>query len=222
MNALQPRGGAVAGDWWDPAGEGLTVWGAYQAKGAASYAASLVNLSNPGTYNLTETNGAVSWSSAGWAFVAASAQALDTGITKPIDIHTYALLVEFSGNVINTGTVLAGVDSDGGSNATGYSITANDYNKVRYYAGSSVTVVPKLDSGNLGLSDQYGYRNGSLDSAQAGDINTANRSMYIGARQATGGGGEMYCTATIEAVVFYSQILSAGQMAAVAAAMAAH
>lgn len=43
---------------WYLAGGAPTPVGAYQAKGAASYAASLVNLANPGINDLTEGNGA--------------------------------------------------------------------------------------------------------------------------------------------------------------------
>jgi len=46
----------------------VTPVGAWQAKNAASYAASLVNLVNPGTYDLTQAVGAVTWTAAdGWA-----------------------------------------------------------------------------------------------------------------------------------------------------------
>lgn len=66
--------------WWLP--DGITtgdVLGAYQAN-AASYAASKVNLANPGTNNLTSAVLDPSWSTAGWYF---EGQALDTGIVLP-------------------------------------------------------------------------------------------------------------------------------------------
>lgn len=60
----QPGGGAAP--WWMAAG--VTPIVAYQAKGAASYAASKVNLAQPGTYNATEYV-APSWDAAtGWSF----------------------------------------------------------------------------------------------------------------------------------------------------------
>ncbi len=54
-------------DWWDPDNESLSVWGAWKAIGAESYAASLVDLSGNGN-NLTEGN-PVTWSTDnGWKF----------------------------------------------------------------------------------------------------------------------------------------------------------
>lgn len=66
--------------WWLPAGVSTgDVLGAYQAN-AASYAASKVNLANPGTNDLTSAVLKPTWSAAGWVF---EGQALDTGIVLP-------------------------------------------------------------------------------------------------------------------------------------------
>lgn len=56
---------AAAGNWWDANGMLTSCTAAYLAKGAASKAASKVNLVTPGTIDLTET-GTVGWTSAGW------------------------------------------------------------------------------------------------------------------------------------------------------------
>lgn len=55
--------------WWLSGGiAAANCIAAYQAKGAASYAASLVNLANPGTYNATEGT-APDWAAGtGWTF----------------------------------------------------------------------------------------------------------------------------------------------------------
>src|SRR4030042_426783 len=50
---------------------------AYQPKGADSYAASKVNIANPGTYNLSDGAAFPTWAAAtGWTFAAASLQYL--------------------------------------------------------------------------------------------------------------------------------------------------
>lgn len=59
---------AVDTNWWLAGGiAAANCIAAYQPKGAASYAASLVNLNNPGTRNLTNTGTDPSWDSTnGW------------------------------------------------------------------------------------------------------------------------------------------------------------
>jgi hypothetical protein len=67
---FQPNSQAkkAGGRWWDLDGTITSCIAAYQPKGAASYAASKVNLANPGTYDLTNGNDP-SWSaSTGWTF----------------------------------------------------------------------------------------------------------------------------------------------------------
>ena len=52
---VRESGVAVAtSNWWVVAGRTCVV--AYQPKGAATYAASLVNLANPGTYDAVEVD----------------------------------------------------------------------------------------------------------------------------------------------------------------------
>ena len=56
------------------------VLAAYQAIGAASQAASYLNLNNPGTNDLTVPSVAPGWTSGGgWSFLAASQQYMETG-----------------------------------------------------------------------------------------------------------------------------------------------
>lgn len=64
----KPKGGGYT-TWWDLDGLLTNCYGAYRAKGAESYAASKVNLANPGVHDLTEPANYPSWSSAnGWDY----------------------------------------------------------------------------------------------------------------------------------------------------------
>ncbi len=67
IQVITPR---AAAKWWLAGGiNPANCLAAYQPKGAASYAASKVNLANPGTYNLTESGGTPGWDAAvGWIF----------------------------------------------------------------------------------------------------------------------------------------------------------
>jgi len=60
---------AAGGGWWDLNGTIKSCVAAYQPVGAADYAASKVNLLNPGTYNLSDGVAYPDWASAtGWTF----------------------------------------------------------------------------------------------------------------------------------------------------------
>ena len=79
---FQPKSQAAASSadtWWDLNGTITSCVAAYQPKGAASYAASKVNLVNPGTDNLSDGTAYPSWSSGGaWDFIGDTARWLVT------------------------------------------------------------------------------------------------------------------------------------------------
>ncbi len=86
---------AEAGGWWDLNGTITGCIGAWQGKGAASAAASYVNLAQPGTYNLS--NGATypTWdASYGWSF--STTKLLLTGINIDGSNKAYSCIVRFS------------------------------------------------------------------------------------------------------------------------------
>jgi hypothetical protein len=67
--SFQPKSQAAVagGGWWDLNGTLTSCIAAYQAKGAASYAASLDNLTGNATYDLTEVASSPTWdASYGW------------------------------------------------------------------------------------------------------------------------------------------------------------
>lgn len=76
-----PSGDSGEENWWTAGGvDPSSVISAYQAKGAASYAASKLNLANPGTHDLTDVS-APTWNATdGWVF--SGAEALNTGLRK--------------------------------------------------------------------------------------------------------------------------------------------
>jgi len=65
-------------EWWLAGGiSAANCLAAYQPKGAASYAASKVNLANPGTYNLSDGAAYPTWDAVnGWTFVDGNLQYL--------------------------------------------------------------------------------------------------------------------------------------------------
>lgn len=92
--------------WWLPAGVSTgDVLGAYQAN-AARYAASKVNLANPGTNDLTSAVLNPTWSAAGWVF---EGQALDTGIVLPNNQSWTMFIRATFLNLIGTVAPFAGI-----------------------------------------------------------------------------------------------------------------
>ena len=189
----------------------------YQPKGAASLAASYVNLVNPGTYDAAPGTAPTFATATGWTFAAASSQYLATGITPA---GGYTMIVRFSG-------VTNGVDNQyliGSRNNTGnrrcYLLLNTSSNRVVYGAGGAVSVAPELLTGVLAVSGQQGYRNGSADGATitAWDSPNSANILAIGALQTAGLSG--YLSGSIQAIAICSSAQSAGQIAAASAALA--
>jgi hypothetical protein len=85
--------------WWAATGIGASCQRAYKPKGAASQAASYINLANPGTGNAAPGT-APSWNAAtGWTFVSASSQYLTTSLNPSSGDTSY--MVQYSCPVTN-------------------------------------------------------------------------------------------------------------------------
>jgi hypothetical protein len=179
--------------------------GAYAAKGAASLAASYVNLANPGTYDLT-LGSAPTLGANGWTF--AGAQYLKTGITAAAG---WTAIVKFSGAAVANGRLFAG-EGD-----RRFGIVPNDATGVVYLYGSTLTKTPGLASGVLAIANSRGYRNGVDDGAIA-STGTNFSAIYIGCRN-IGGSPSVYYSGNLAAISFYSSELTLAQIQAVGAAM---
>ena len=218
VQVIHPRSAAAA--WWMAGG--VIPIAAYQAKGAATYAASKVNLANPGTYDLTEGNGAVPWATGtGWGFVAASAQWLDTGVVPTLD-QTWSAFVQYSGMTVIVFAILMG--SYKSTVPSGTLLITTPASGMRVFHGAIATyatTAPWLLTGNYGVAGTIPYRDGIAEpNTVPASSGTTNLSLYIGAANADGA-AVSFCTATLRAVVLYSSVLTPAQSLAIATAMAA-
>lgn len=212
LHGVLSQSGAAA--WYS----GLTdLVAVYQPKGAASLAASYVNLVNPGTFDAAPGTAPTFDAGTGWTFAAASTQYLTTGITPA---SGYTILCRFSG-------VTNGVDNQyliGQRNNTGnrrfYLLINANANTVVYGSGGAATVAPELLTGVLAVSGQQGYRNGSADGAAitAWDSPNSANILAIGALQTITLSG--YLSGSIQAIAICSSTQTAGQIAAASAAVA--
>lgn len=204
----------MARPWWLSGGiPSSYVVAAYQAKGAASLAASYVNLANPGTYDLTPGS-APGWSAAaGW--ICDGSQWLKTGITPPNN-RTWSMIGSFS-NMSGNPSVVAGCYN---SDTAGFvvqprTVTANHL----YMNGSRLQKANALAAGTMAVAGNYAYLDGVPEGAMAAGSG-ALREVYVLAYNGIGNPlGN--CVGNVEAVAMYSAALSEAQVAALTASMEA-
>lgn len=157
--------GAV--DWW-LAGGAPTPVAVYQPIGAASLAASYVNLVNPGTYDAAPGTAPSFDAATGWGFTART-QWLNTGI---VPNNNWSVLARYSdisgsGNYYLFGTYQ-------GYTLTHFSIIPTQSGSVYYLYAAALAVAPALTAGVLGFAGKTAYRNGSADGTiPAGSISTS-------------------------------------------------
>lgn len=219
---FQPNSQAKkAGDWWLAGGiDPDDCVAAYQPKGAASYAASKVNLANPGTYNAVEGN-APDWdTSYGWSFVKANKDYLLTGITNG---EGYSLVIKFSdydyskssfqGWFIGSSTYIS---SEWRTQIIWASIYAG--NAVKFEYGHAVSGDQYLNNtyGVLAICEKKGYLDGKLVKTVSSTGSSAGAKIQI----AKGYGAE-YVHMKVQAAAIYNTELSSAQIAALSTAMAA-
>jgi len=214
MRAGRMASVASGGPWWDPDEASRCVWGAWQAKGAASLAASYIDLSGNGN-NLTP-GVAPAWDAVnGWKFNG-STHWLDTSFVFAAD-RSQAGLAQFT-NRTNSGVIFGSYYST----TRGMLARPADGTGVRYSNCSQLVVAPQMGvAGNVGVSGSKGYRDGIADAGvmNVGTGDGSGRSVYLGALN--WGGVNTPIAAYCQAFVIYDCTLSAAQVLAVVTAMAA-
>ena len=186
---------------------------AYQAKGAASLAASYVNLANPGTNDAAPGTAPAFDTSYGWDFNG-STMYLTTGIVPTVS-HT--VIVRFSdGNTASND--LFGVQESAG---TFFVRPSNGFAQRAYNNAGNRSVSGAVTSGVIGFAGKNAYLNGSSDGTIGAGTFTWTAAMYLGARHISGTGPGGYTNARIQAVAIYSTTLDATQVAEITTNMAA-
>jgi len=220
---FQPKSQAAAGGWWDLNGTITSCIAAYQPKGAASYAASKVNLANAGTYDAVNGSAYPTWEAeTGWSFVAANSQYLTTGIVPSNTNTANSAIVRFTnGGAVNY-SFLFGARFTSGGYITGIS-PLDSFNRVAYFncnfSGAGKT--PQLTGGVLAFSGASAYRNGVDESITIPTGYTNNGYGYFIGSLNKNGTPAQFTTAKIQAIAFYNTAISAAQVAALTTAMAA-
>ena len=205
--------------WWEPTTGSYTAVAAYRAIGAASLAASYVNLANPGTNDATAPGTAPTFDAAdGWTFTGTTPRRyLATGLSPAAG---WTMLVRFSNISGATGALLGLYKYT--ATTGGWAIFPNVSSKVFYYGAGELQVAPNDAAGVLGIAGADAYRDGVDEGNIPAGTFPAFNNLYIGIIY----DGTTYRNATelsgkIQAVAIYSTTLDATQMAEISANMAA-
>lgn len=197
---------------------------AYQPIGAASLAASYVNLANPGV-NDAAPGVAPTWASAtGWTFNGTpwTGQYLTTGGLAPANDQQWSVVCRFSdGPTTAQSMCLFGSASSGG--VAPYFLIFPYWPALNglYGNGNYQSGLAPLSAGVVGFAGDKVYLDGV---AQSGTIGTAAGtflSPYIGARHDKGSPASFYWAGKVQALAVYNTPLTAAQMLAIYTAASA-
>jgi hypothetical protein len=204
----------MASGWWDNDGAISGCVAAYAAVGAASLAASYVNLQNPGTYDASAGVAPTFAAATGWTFNGTT-QYLTTGIT-PANDQTWSVLVCFSDGATQGGGGAAafGAYRTSGGVRRFYYITHYVDNNAYVANGGQSARSPGIDSGVVGFRGAQPVRNGSDDGAAlAAGAAGAHGPIALGSANNPDDGGKLYWSGKIRAIAIYNTTLTAGQAA---------
>ena len=148
--------GAAAADWWDLL---PNVWAAYQPKGAASLAASLVDLSGHG-HDAISVGADPAWDAVnGWVF-APGAKYLNSGFVPQND-QSQSVLIQVTNNVTTADFIFGSIDLVW---VSGFYIVSWPGPVMRYANGNGIiTGGASPAAGNVGIAGNQGYLNGAPD-----------------------------------------------------------
>jgi len=212
--------GLTALPWYRAGGAPLPV-AAYQPKGASSLAASYVNLANPGTYDAAP-GVAPTLDASGWVFDGSAR--LNSGVI-PDNNQTWSAVVRYSSfSLAADYQTIFGINTGGATPAV-FAITLGRSadNNVYYENGSYVPKPISPAAATLAIAANLAYRNGIdegvtvspvvgawTEGVQIGCVLNIASSLYA-----------RFFVGNIQALAIYNTTLTAPQIAAVSAAMAA-
>jgi hypothetical protein len=219
---ISPLGRGVirpaSGGWWLSGGiAAANCIAAYQPKGAADYAASLVNLANTGTYNATGFN-TPGWNATdGWILVGYSPfKYMRTGITS-----------------FTTGwSIVARLKSTGSNRLFGVQ-NAENKTKQSAFNFSNGKLLWALDSilygtdtsgtkdAHLAILGNKGYLNGTLDGTGTDAADYSGVDFQIGGynKNGTADGFAAGITEYVYSFAIYNTVITTAQLAALVTAM---
>jgi len=179
----------------------------YQAKGMSSYAASLVNLANPGTYNLTVGNAPL-WSTAnGWTFDGSNDH-FTTGINDA-DGWSWIVAID-NGDVVDT-RVVFGTSRDGAPYeglGFGNKISTNRQYKNGAYLNKAGNVSSGVFAARGGTVYKDGAEDGTLTNSGCTGLEIPIGCLQIGASKTYYYKGDIWSLALYNTVITEDQVIA--------------
>jgi len=176
IHVITPQ--AAAASWWLSGGiSAANCIAAYQAKGAASYAASLVNLAQQGTYDVTEGIGPLTWAT-GTGWVGDGVNYLRTGITPT---NNYSIIAKFANFSLASTQIVMG-ERQAGFSTRMYLMPVDIFSTGwhTYQIGANLLrVANKQTSGIMAITNLCGYLNGVLDAGPGTWADGTTQSIWI-------------------------------------------
>ena len=215
---FQPSSQAAASSastWWDLNGTITSCVAAYQAKGAASYAASLTDLS--GNSNDATEGNAPDWDvTNGWKFVKTNNDYLKTGI---IPADNYSVAFRYSDAVNEATFELSSLKNT--PNNCYFELNASISANMRFLYGDKAMTISggyKLN-GIMVMTSAAGYYNGEkVGEIPAYTWNGTTYEVIIGGRNTNGNIGN-YANVYVQAAAIYSGTLTPTQVGNLTTAM---
>ena len=202
-------GGGGETPWWLAGGISAgNVVAAYQPKGAASLAASYVNLANPGTNNAAP-GVAPTWATGtGWTFNG-STQWLNTGIQGSVAVLDGTLIVRYANAALGGYNVIAGLSTV--ANTHNKFVAAASDGQLEFGHKSARTKFgTESAAGVLAVTNGRAYQNGvDLGAISIGAWSTSGNTLRIG-----GTVQPLFYTGDVIAMAVITASLTAGQVAA--------
>jgi hypothetical protein len=207
LGRLGRSAGVPAAEWYDGA------IAAYQPKGAASLAASYVNLANPGTYNAAPGVAPSFDAATGWGFT--TTQFLITGVRM---FQPYSVIMRYSGAIAPLSNQIPfGIVAVSPSTII-YQLIISSVTTLTFANGSANNITDVLSSaaGVAAISANKAYFNGAdtlldLGGAWAFDPNPSG-GCYIGARNLNGSKNNGF-TGNIQSFGIWPYTLTAQEVA---------
>jgi hypothetical protein len=208
----------ATGGWWLAGGiSAANAIAVYQPIGAASYAVSLSNLANPGTYDASEGT-APDWDAVnGWKFDG-SDDYLETGVTPSSQSWSYIIKFSDCSAAVSDYNRIFGAET--GSNPRVFMIPYPEDVDDRYYSnGGLVATGDAVTEGVMAIAGTNGYLNGVSDSISLAAWSGAlSQSIYIGCTN-DDGSAVRFAAVYIQAFSIYNTVITAGQVSALTTAM---
>jgi len=217
LRGTGPQAAGAANGWWDNFGAISCCVAAYQPKGAVSLADSYTDLSGNG--NNCSLGVAPGWAAGtGWTFNGIN-QYLDTGVTPVLDT-TWSMAIQYANVTAQPPIkiIMGAFDAAGRGMYISPTTTGNPRSFRYGIAGAGVV---DFLTGNAIIAGNPAYRNGVFNQNCASVTAWAPGSIYIGANNQTSAGISYPSDGDVSAAAIYDCVLTAPQVAILAAAMAA-